>query len=218
MTRLLLIEDHASLAQAIAALMHLEGDLEVVAILDRGDGAVEQLSATPADVAIVDLDLPGMSGVDIVVAIREAHPTVGCIVLTALTDAVELGRAVEAGAAAVLHKSVPIQDVLVAARSVAAGRNLLDPTTTSRWLRALASHRERGWRARLTADGLSPRERDVLRLLAQGHDTDTIARELGVTAATAQTHLRNLRGKLGVSSRLEAVVEGLRLGLVERPE
>jgi DNA-binding NarL/FixJ family response regulator len=217
MIRLLLVEDHVSFAQALTALISLQKDLSVVAVLDRGDGAVEQLRATPADVAIVDLDLPGMPGVDTVAAVREGFPQVGCVVLTALTDPVELGRAVEAGASAVLHKSVPIDDVLAAARSVAAGRNLLEPSTTSTWLRALANHRERTWRARVTADSLSPRERDVLRLLAEGQDTDAIARALGVTPATAQTHLRNLRGKLGVHSRLEAVVEGLRLGLVNGP-
>jgi len=217
MIRVLIVEDHVSFAQAMTALMSLQEDLTVVAVLDRGDTVIERLHGSAADVAIVDLDLPGTPGVDTIAAIREAFPQVGCIVLTALTDPVELGRAVEAGAAAVLHKSVPIDDVLAAARSVASGRNLLDPTTTSIWLRALASHRERGWRARVTAEALSPRERDVLRLLAEGFDTDAIARALGVTPATAQTHLRNLRGKLGVSSRLEAVVEGLRLGLVERP-
>ncbi len=214
MTTLLLVEDHRSFGQALAAMAGLEPDLHVVARLERGEDVVDLPEDVEVDVAIVDLDLPGMGGVDTIVELRQRAPSLRCVVLTALTSDVELGRAVEAGASAVLHKSVEIEEVFGVVRAVAAGENRLDPAATSRWLGALARHREEQWRARVTADVLSPREHEVLRRLARGERTTEVAADLRISEATVQTHIRNLRAKLGVSSRLEAVVEAMRLGLV----
>ena len=215
MIRIVLVEDHASFGQALAGMAAMEPDLEVVGQVGRGEDALT--SATGADIAVVDLDLPGMAGVATIAALRERHPGLGCVVLTALTDEVELGRAVEAGAAGVLHKSVSMADLFRVVRAVAAGENTLDPADSARWLRALADDREAGWRARVAADALSPRELEVLTALARGERLAGIARSMAIAPGTVQTHIRNIRQKLGVSSQLEAVVEAYRLGLIDRP-
>lgn len=215
MIRILLVEDHASFGQALAGMAEMEDDLEVVGQVGRGEDAIALASG--ADVAVVDLDLPGMAGVATIAALRERHPELGCVVLTALTDESELGLAVEAGAAGVLHKSVTMAELFRAVRAVASQQNTLDPADSARWLRALAADREAGWRARIAADALSPREREVLAALARGQRLPAIAESLAISAGTVQTHIRNVRLKLGVSSQLEAVVEAYRLGLIDRP-
>lgn len=217
MITLMLVEDHASFRQALEAVTALEDDLAVVAHVARGDLAGEAAADRRPDVAIIDLDLPGADGIDALVDIRRNSPTTACLVLTGLRDDVELGRAIEAGAAAVFHKSVDIVELLAAIRTIAGGASLLAPTDTARRLQALAAARDRHWYARLLRDSLSPREREVLALLAKGETNRSIAQALGISAETVQTHIRNLLGKLDVGSRLEAVAKAMRLGLVDPP-
>jgi DNA-binding NarL/FixJ family response regulator len=215
--RLLLVEDHASFRQALEAVIALEDDLELVGQSDRAKAAADLARRSEPDVAVVDLDLPGGSGVDAIRLIREASPTTTCMVLTALRDEVELGRAIEAGAAALVHKSVDIVVLLDAIRDVARGAVLLPPEATARFLSALSSSRADAWHAELLGNSLSPREREVLQLLADGQTNQVMAAELGISPETVQTHVRNLMGKLDVRTRLEAVTLALRLGLVEGP-
>lgn len=217
MITLLLVEDHASYRQLLELFVSVHDDLCVVAQVERADEAGAAAAGNTPDVAIVDLDLPGGSGVAGIEEIRCASPSTACIVLSALTDDYEFGRAIEAGAAAVLHKSVDVEDLLDVVRTVAAGGSHLPPAETSRRLQALAALRNRGWHLRALEQQISLREREVLELLADGADNRRIARELGIKPNTVQTHIRNLMAKLNVQSRLEAVVKAIRLGLVDPP-
>lgn len=218
MINVVLVEDHASYRQALDSVMRTTEDLRVVAHVSSGGDAVARVREARADVVVIDLDLPGGSGIDALADIRREEPDVRCMVLTALTDDVELGRAVEGGAAAVLHKNVEIPDLLDAIRTVAAGGTVLSAEETSRRLQALAASRDDEWYARTLADSLSPREREVLARLAEGKGNTEIAATLGVSPQTVQTHVRNLHAKLNVRSRLEAVTKALRLGLVPPPK
>lgn len=215
MIRVLLVEDHSSLAQALTAVMSLTDDLSVAGHARAAEEVDAVLAAAPADVALVDLDLPGASGIDVIHDLRDRADAPRCVVLTALRDDAELGRAVEAGAAAVVHKSVDMPELLDIVRQVAGGATVLPAGPTSTWLRAMSAERERTWRARTLRDALTGREAEVLRLLAEGHSGAAIAERLVIAPDTVQTHVRNLLGKLGVGSRLEAVALALRLGLVE---
>lgn len=217
MIALMLVEDHTSYREALEAVMGLEDDLHVVASVGRGDLAGDLAAQHRPDVAMIDLDLPGADGIDALADVRRTSPTTACIVLTALRDDVEFGRAIEAGAAAILHKATEMVHLLSAIRAVAGGASLLAPGDTARWLRALAASRDQAWTAQLLRDSLSPREIGVLALLAQGGTNRTIARALGISPETVQTHIRNLLGKLGVGSRLEAVAKAIRVGLVAPP-
>jgi len=213
-----LVEDHTSYAQALAAVIELTDDIEVVGRAQSADDAAEVLAQHAPDVAVVDLDLPGASGVDVLDALRDRQAGTAAVVLTALIDEAELGRAVEAGAAAVLHKSVDVTELLDVVRRVADGGTVLAAGPTSSWLRALAAERERTWMARTIRDTLTPRETEILQLLAAGHGSDAIAAQLVISADTVQTHVRNLLGKLGVGSRLEAVTLALRMGIITPDE
>lgn len=215
MIRVLLVEDHASYRQAIDTVIQIEEDLTVVGHAPRVDEAVA--AAADADVALIDLDLSGQDGVGAIIAIRERNPDVACIVLSALSDDITLGRAIEAGASAVLHKSIEIPQLLDVVRKVARGETFLPPTETSRRLQALAASRNDQWHVRMLKEAITPREQEVLELLAVGHDNRQIGRRLGISPETVQTHIRNILAKLAVGSRLEAVVKALRYRLVEPP-
>lgn len=213
----LLVEDHASYRQALQVLLAAQGDLEVVAEAESPAQAATAAREVTPDVAVVDIDLESGSGVDAVVEIRKVSPVTACVVLSALKDDIEFGRAIEAGAVAALHKSIAIPELLDVLRAVAGGATILPAEETSRRLRALAAYREQYWYAGALAQRLTPREREVLEHLVQGRTHQQIARELTISPETVQTHIRNLLGKLAVSSRLEAVVKALRLGLVDPP-
>lgn len=217
MITLMLVEDHLTLRQALYAVFTLESDLQVTAQTAHGGEAVTLAAEQQPDVAVIDLDLPDGSGVEVVERVRGAAPGCRCVVLTALRDDVELGRAIQAGASAVLHKSVEMEALLQAIRTVASGATVLPPDDTSRRLRALERARQQEWQARVLWDSLTGRELQVLELLAEGADGRHIARDLGISPHTAETHIRNLLGKLDARSRLEAVVKALRLGLVNPP-
>jgi len=213
----LLVEDHDSYRQALETVMAGTDDLQVVAETARADEAGALAAQHRPDVAVIDLDLLGGTGVDALADVKARSPRTATAVLSALTDDVEFGRAIEAGAAAVLHKSVDIPELLDTLRTVGRGGTALSPEATSRRLRALAADREQHWHARLLAEHLTQREVEVLERLAQGLDHRAIGREFRISPETVQTHIRNLHAKLGVRSRLEAVVKAVRLGIVPPP-
>lgn len=217
MITVLLVEDHASFRQAITMVLESAPDLEPAGGAATVEAAVAAGEATKPDVAVVDLDLPDGEGLAVIRQLRDVSPRTACIVLSALTDDVAFGAAIEQGAAAVLHKSVEIPDLLDVIREVARGRTVLPATDTSRRLQALARSRDRRWHAHLLEQSLTVREKEVLQLLARGAGNRRIGKELGISPDTVQTHIRNMLAKLAVGSRLEAVVKALRLELIDPP-
>ena len=217
MTSVFLVEDHTSFRQAITMVLDGEPDLHAAG----GAGTVHEALAAarqqPADITVVDLDLPDGDGLNVLRELRDIAPNTACIVLSALTDDATFGAAIELGASAVLHKSIEIPDLLDAIREVASGRTVLPAADTSRRLQALARSRDRHWHAQLLEQSLTPREKEVLQLLARGAGNRRIGKELGISPETVQTHIRNILAKLAVGSRLEAVVKALRLELVDPP-
>ena len=215
--RVLLVEDHASFRHALRAVFALEEDLTIVAEADSGDLAGPAAAAHRPHVAVVDLDLPGADGIEALAEIRRLSPTTACVVLTALENDAEMGRAVEAGASAILHKSVDIDELLRVIRSASTGVSLLSPGDTARWLRARGELRDRRWQTALIEQRLTPREREVLALLARGGTNQSIADELVISPETVQTHVRNLMAKVDERSRLALVTTAIRLGIVDPP-
>lgn len=217
MTTVLIVEDHAALARGLESALSLETDLEVVGVVTRADAAAAAAADHRPTVAIIDLDLPGGGGQQAIVAMRESSPGTRFLVLTALRDRLELAKAVEAGVSGLLHKSADMPQLLQHLRAVAGGRNLLDPVVTSSLLADLRESRHRGWRAEMARGALSPRETEVVAALTQGESVADIAERLAISPDTVETHVRNARNKLGVSSRLDVVIEAMRLGLVDPP-
>ena len=216
MIRVLLVDDHSSFRQPLAFMMQREPDFEVVAqAASLAEGRRVLKDAKEVDVAVVDLDLPDGNGVDFVRDLRTANPQGMVMVLTASKDRIQIARAVEAGAAGVLHKSASIAEIIDAVRGLSEGQQLLSTIDVIEMLRLVGEQRERNRDAQAALGRLTKREREVLQALADGLNDKEIADRLHISTETARTHMVNILGKLGVDSRLQALVFAVRHGAVK---
>lgn len=209
---ILLVEDHAVFRQALALAFSLEPDLHV--IHEAGSVADGRGMLADVDVALVDLDLPDGSGASLIAELHQANRTAEAIVLTASTRQIDMARAIEAGAAGVLHKSTPLSDIVHAVRQVAAGEALLSRRELIDLIQVSRQHREAEQETGQIIARLTKRERDVLLALADGLSDREIAERLFVSRETVHTHMVNMLGKLGVSSRMQALIFAIKSGLV----
>ena len=216
MIRVLLLEDHASFRQALALIIEREPDFSVVA---QAGSLAEARALLPqdVDVAVVDLSLPDGEGRTVITALHRASPRTRVLVLTASLDPVQRAQAVEAGAAGVLHKAAALDEIVSAVRRLGAGEWLFAPHELVEMLRFVSRHRDQQHEATLLLQQLTPREREVLQALATGLDSKEIAERLYITVETERTHMVNILSKLGVHSRLQALVFALRHGAVAIP-
>jgi len=205
--RVLIVEDHRVVAEGLAALINSQADMKVVGNVGTvGETAPAATELNP-DVALLDFRLPDGSGPDAAVAIRTVRPATKMIFLTREDTDVARFAAVQSGASAFLHKSRAAADVVSAIRDVARGKMLITPRTISSLLakrRSIEAQLER----------LTPREREVLRLMAEGHPSRQIAARMGISYTTVRTHIRSLGAKLAVHSKLEAIVKAREFGLI----
>jgi DNA-binding NarL/FixJ family response regulator len=214
--RVLLVDDHSSFRQPLAFMMQREPDLDVVAQAGSlAEGRRVLKNAKDVEVALVDLDLPDGNGADFVRDLRTANPQGMVMVLTASKDRIQIARAVEAGAAGVLHKSASIAEIIDAVRGLSEGQQLLSTIDVIEMLRLVGEQRERNRDAQAALGRLTRREREVLQALADGLNDKEIADRLHISTETARTHMVNILGKLGVDSRLQALVFAVRHGAVK---
>jgi DNA-binding NarL/FixJ family response regulator len=215
--RLLLVEDHVSFREATASVFEREPGFEVVGQAGSLAEVRKMLEegASEADVALVDLGLPDGYGGDLIKELRTANPRAQALVLSATLEQAEIARAVEAGAAGVLHKSADIEEVVEAVRRVRAGEMLLPLEEVVELLRYAGSHREQEQEARQAIAQLTPREKEVLKALAEGLDGKDIAQRLGISTVTERNHVASILAKLGVHSRLQALIFAAKHGVVD---
>ena len=215
MIRLLLVDDHASAREPLAMLLGREADLEVVAQAGTLEEARACLkSGAEVDVALVDLDLPDGHGADLVRDLRRAKREAMAVVLTGSFERRDHARAIEAGAAGVLHKSVPTAQVVDAIRRARAGEPLIPTQELVKLLRLAGERRTQDDLARRAFERLTPRERDILGSLADGLGDKAIAERLSVSEKTVRNHMTRLLDELGVESRLQALILAIRYGAV----
>ncbi len=201
--RLLIVDDHPIVRDGLVSILHEgEPDLEVVGEAGDGKEAVEAWRTLRPSVTIMDLQLPGQSGVEAIKAIRREDPEARILVLTTFDGDADIQRALEAGARGYLLKSVRRAILIEAVRAVDAGRRYLPPATAARLVEAMESER------------LTPRELDVLKLLAEGQRNREIADALGLAEPTVKIHVNNLLRKLQAKDRTEAAVIALKRGLI----
>jgi two-component system NarL family response regulator len=200
--RVLVVDDHSLLRTGVANIINQELDLEVVAEASDGRDGVEAFRTFRPDVTLMDLRMPEMEGVEAVRRIREIDPQARVIVLTTYDADEDIARALQAGAKAYILKDIAADALIACIRDVLAGKTYLAPTAAAK----LAE--------RVTQIQLTPRELAALRLLANGESNKEIATSLGISERTVKTHLAHLFGKLGVTSRTEAVRVATRRGLV----
>ncbi|MDF2702106.1 MAG: two component transcriptional regulator, LuxR family [Rubrobacteraceae bacterium] len=213
-TRILLVEDHASFRQALAFMLERESEFEVVGQVGSvaEARALDRQSLEDVEVAIVDLALPDGDGLDLLEDLSSRTVT---LVLSASLETARFARAVESGASGVLHKSTPIKEIVDAVRRLKAGEALLSPGDVIEMLRFVNRERQEELSVRRAVERLTPREREVLQALAEGLESKEIADKLNVTVETERTHMVNILHKLGVHSRLQALVFAARHGVVQ---
>ena len=207
-TTVLLVDDHELIRHGLRRAFESDPGFAVVGEASRVDEAISQAAALKPDVVVLDIRLPDGSGLDAARALREAHPDMGIVVLTMYAGDDHLFGALEARASAFVAKDAPADDVLAAARHAASA-------PTSFVAADLASALRR--RLSVTAIQLTPRERNVLDLLAQGLTIAALAKQLYVSESTAKTHISNLYEKLGAANRAQALMAAIRHGLITAP-
>lgn len=198
----MLVDDHPAFRKGIAALIESEPDMAVIAQTGDGADSVELYSRTRPDVVLMDLRLPGMGGVEAIMAIRLKHPDARIIVLTTFDADEDIYRAIQSGAKSYLLKDTPEDELASMIRAVYAGEG----TLPSRVAERLAERNQR-------AD-LSRREMDVLQLLIKGRSNKEISSRLFVSEDTVKAHLKTLFSKLNVRDRTEAAITAIRHGIV----
>jgi NarL family two-component system response regulator LiaR len=210
--RVLIADDHAVVRRGLRTFLELQEEIEVVGEAEDGEEAIAAVEELAPDVVLMDLVMPRVDGIEAIRQIRERRPATRVIALTSFLDDDKLFPAVRAGAAGYLLKDVQPQELVSAIRTVHGGESLLHPAAASRLMAQVASDGTPADPASL----LTPREREVLVLLARGQPNKVIARELGVSEKTVKTHVSNLLGKLGVTDRTQAALFAVREGLVPR--
>lgn len=213
--RIVLAEDHAVVREGTRNLLELEPDFEVVGEAATGVEAVEVAGREHPDVAILDIGMPEMNGIEATRQIKARWPDINVLVLTAYDDDEYVFAFVEAGAAGYLLKDVPAEEVIRAVRAVHAGEPVLHPAVMKKLMARFAGQPAGSSIGTSEVELLSEREREVLTLAARGLTNATIGDKLNLSPRTIQTHMRNIFAKLSVSSRTEAVVSAVRHGLVD---
>lgn len=213
MIRVLLVDDHAAFREPLSFMFDREP--EFVVIGQAGSLAEAREILDGADVAVVDLDLPDGNGAELIGELHAANPQGMALILTASADRGAYARAVEAGAAGVLHKSLRIKEIIDAVRRLEAGEALLSPNEVGELLQLAGQQRAQDQEAQRAIESLTPRELEVLQALAEGLSDKEIAERLYVGVGTIRTHVVHVLEKLGVHSRLQALVFAVRHDVVD---
>jgi DNA-binding NarL/FixJ family response regulator len=213
--RLVIADDHPVFRHGLRALLGSVPDVEVVGEAATGEQAVEVTVRERPDVVLLDLHLPGVDGIEACRRIRQEAPQVRVLVVTMFEEDSSVLAAVRAGAMGYLVKGADQDEILRAVRAVASGEAIFGPTIAERLMEYLATpaldiHRH-------AFPQLSDRERDVLGLLAEGLDTSTIARRLGLSPKTVRNHVSSIFTKLQVADRSQAIVRARQAGLGSGP-
>jgi DNA-binding NarL/FixJ family response regulator len=201
--RVLSVDDHPLLRGGIAALIGNQTDMEVVAEACNGREALEQFRKHHPDITLMDLQMPQMSGIDALSAIRGEFPEARIVILTTHAGDVQVSRALKAGARAYLLKGSLRNELLETIRAVHAGQKRVSSEVAAE----IAEHS--------ADDALTPREVDVLRLAAKGNSNKEIAAQLSLTEETVKSHIRNILAKLEAKDRTHAVAIGAKRGIID---
>jgi NarL family two-component system response regulator LiaR len=209
--RILLVDDHALVREGTRRLLETENDVQVVAEASSGEEAIEVARSLQPDIAVMDIAMPGIGGIEATRAIKKYCPETAVLILSAYDDEPYLLALLDAGAAGFLLKNVHGQELIQAIRAVARGESLLQPAIAEKMMRRLSARPDTTMRS---TNLLSEREFDVLRLAARGLPNKEIAARMSLSIRTVHSHLANIFMKMQVGSRTEAVLLALRQGMI----
>ncbi len=208
--RVLVVDDHAVVRAGLRRILDAEPDIEAVGEAPNGERAVFEAMEHKPDVVLMDVVMPGKSGIDATRAVLQAVPETAVLVLSMQDDPRYVREAFDAGASGYVMKEAADDEVVDAVRAVAAGQHYLHPALGARMLEAESEERRRA-----AEDPLSDREREILRLLALGHTNQEIAKMLYVSVRTAETHRAHIMRKLGLTTRAELVRYAIGEGMLD---
>lgn len=200
--RILTVDDHPLMREGIAAMIKSQADMLLVAEAGDGRDAIKSFREHQPDVTLMDIRLPGMSGIDTMIAIRSEFPEARILMLTTFEGDVEIQRALQAGARGYMLKSMPPGELLAGIREVHAGRKRIPPEVAAQ----LAEH--------MGEETLTTRELEVLQQVAVGNRNRDVAGRLFITEETVKVHIKHIMEKLGAKDRTEAVSIALRRGII----
>jgi len=201
--RILAVDDHPLVRQGISAVVRIQPDMILVGEACDGREAIQQFRMHHPDVTLMDLQMPGMNGLDALIAIRNEFPGAKIIVLTTYVGDVQILRAIKAGARAYLLKNTLHEELLKTIRAVNAGKKSLSPEVSLQ----IAEH--------TMDDSLTPAEISVLRLIADGKSNKEIADDLSTTEESVKSRVKSILSKLGANDRTHAAIIGLKRGIIE---
>jgi DNA-binding NarL/FixJ family response regulator len=201
--RIMMVDDHPLLREGIAAVLQDEPDMVLVAEATNGDDAIRSFRQHRPDVTLMDIQMPGMCGIDAMTAIRTEFPNARFVVLTTYQGDVQALRALKAGASGYLLKSMLRKELLETIRIVNSGNRRIPPEVAAE----LADH--------LADDALSEREMEILRQVASGNSNKLIASHLRISEATVKGHMKNILSKLGANDRTHAVTIAIKRGIID---
>lgn len=201
--RILAVDDHPLLRKGIAALVSTESDMTLIAEASNGQEAIEKFRLHRPDITLMDLQMPEMNGTEAIARIQSEFPDARIVVLTTYTGDTQVLKALKAGARAYILKGHVHRELLEIIRAVHAGQKRIPPDIAAE----LAEH--------AADDALSPREIDVLRLIAAGNSNKIIADQLSIGEATVKSHVTNILSKLGANDRSHAVTIAVKRGIIE---
>jgi DNA-binding NarL/FixJ family response regulator len=200
--RVMNVDDHPLLSEGIATMINSQSDMQLVASASSGREGIQKYREVKPDITLMDLQLPDLSGIDVLMSIRAEFPDARLILLTMFAGDVEIQRALEAGARAYLLKSMPADQMLETIRQVHAGKKRVLPEIATR----LVEH--------LSDEKLTTRELDVLTHVKEGNRNRDIAERLFLSEHTVKVHLKHILGKLGASDRTHAITIAARRGFI----
>jgi DNA-binding NarL/FixJ family response regulator len=211
--RILLADDHKLVRAGLRVLLERIPDVEVVAETADGQDAVRQIAELRPDVALVDVSMPGLNGIETAARVAREHPKTRVLIVSMHLDEEYVHRALSAGATGYLLKTSDLEELELAVRAVARGETWLSPDVSSRVARSVG----KGEKAVSPYELLTQRQREVLQLIAEGRSTKQIAQRLGISVKTVETHRSELMERLGIHGIAGLVRYAIRAGIV-RPD
>ena len=206
--RVVLIDDHDLLRRGIKTMLESESDIEVVGEADDGTRALALVEETVPDVVIIDVVMPNKDGIEATREIKDAFPKVGVVVLSGHDEQQFVFDALKAGASGYLLKSAELDEVVTTVKAVAQGEGKLDPSLAFQVLSEFQSYQSQ--EVSDVYQPLTPREREILKLMSEGLPNKTIASRLQISERTVTTHVANIYSKLHVNNRVSAIQEAMR--------
>lgn len=213
-TRILLADDHPLMRMALKKVLDTQDDFQVIAEAEDGEEAVKKAIELKPDLVILDISMPKLNGLEATRQIKARCPSIAILVLTVHSEAEYVFEILEAGAAGYLTKSVYDSEVLQAIRAVVSGESVLTPIILKGMLERMNTSQKQKPARKVSINNLSARELEILQLAANGLGNKDIAIRLNLSVRTVKSHMVTIFSKLQVGSRTEAVVTGLRSGLI----